>query len=92
VERFCRIVFITFAGLYAVALALFVIGTFGFFGSERGPLAGIFLIPLGLPWSLMLDAFSAPALPWLAASAPAANLLFLWGVYRLAGLNNSRHR
>jgi len=83
VKRPCRIVLITFAGLYAVALALFVIGTFGLFGSESGPLAGIFLVPLGLPWNMMLKAFPAPALPWLAGSTPLLNLLVLWGLCRL---------
>jgi hypothetical protein len=80
---------ITFAGLYVVALALFGIGTFGLFGSDPGPLAGIFLMPLGLPWNMMLDAFPAPALPWLAASAPTVNLLLLWGMCRLIGLRDN---
>ena len=88
-RRPCHIVLITFAGLYVVALSLFVIGTFGLFGSKSGPLAGIFLIPLGLPWNMMLEASPAPALPWLAASAPIVNLLVLWGMCRLSGLRDN---
>ena len=53
--RACKFVAGLFALLYAAALFLFLVGTFGWFGSPRGPLAGIFLVPLGLPWSLMLD-------------------------------------
>jgi hypothetical protein len=71
------------AGLYILALALFGVGTFGLFGSETGPLAGVFLVPLGLPWNMMLDVFPEPALPWLAASAPLANLLLIFAICRL---------
>ena len=53
---------LAFAGGLFQALLLFrqgvldmgqVIGFFGLFGSPRGPLAGVFLIPLGMPWILM---------------------------------------
>jgi len=49
VERACRAVVVVLAGLYILALALFAIGTFGLFGNEPGPLAGVYLLPLGLP-------------------------------------------
>lgn len=63
--------------LYLGALSLFLIGTFGFFGQEQDPLAGVFLMPLGLPWVLWLDTFPKPALPWLAGLAPLLNLAIL---------------
>lgn len=63
-----------FLGFYFVALALFLIGTFGLFGQVRDPLSGVFLMPLGLPWVLWLDGFPEPLLPWLAAMAPLLNL------------------
>lgn len=44
-----------FAALYGAAFLLFLIGTYGWFGQEKGPLAGVFLIPLGLPWNLLAD-------------------------------------
>lgn len=75
----CRIILVTFAGLYLLALALFAIGTLGLFGSEKGPLAAIFLVPLGLPWNLFLDVFPDPAVPWIAAGTPLLNLLLLGG-------------
>ena len=49
--------------LYLTALALLLIGTFGLFGQERDPSAGVFLMPLGLPWVLWLDGFPEVALP-----------------------------
>ncbi len=73
----CRYTLIGLATLYALALGLFIIGTFGLFGSPSGPLAGVFLVPLGLPWNQMLDVFPEPLWPTLAALAPAVNLSIL---------------
>lgn len=72
-----------FAGLYLVALALFAIGTLGLFGSPRGPLAGVFLMPLGLPWNRLVDLAPERAWPWLAALSPALNLILLGLLCRL---------
>ncbi len=66
-----------FAALYLVALALLLIGTFGLFGQERDPLAGVFLMPLGLPWSLWLDELPESVLPFAAALVPLVNLTIL---------------
>ena len=44
-----------FCLLYLLALMLFLVGTFGWFGQERDPLSGIFLLPLGLPWNIVGD-------------------------------------
>jgi hypothetical protein len=60
-----------------VAFALYLVGTYGWFGSPQGPLAGVFLVPLGLPWILWLD-----VLPSAAIAAPALNLGLLWGLCR----------
>ena len=86
-HRACRLIVIGFFVLYALAVGLFFVGTFGLFGSPSGPLAGVFLIPLGLPWTLMLDVFPEPLWPTLAALAPAVNLTILmlvcgWGARR----------
>ncbi|MEH6526571.1 MAG: hypothetical protein V7723_10910 [Sneathiella sp.] len=77
----CRFLVITFAILYAVALGLFLIGTYGWFGQDTGPLAGIFLIPLGLPWSL-IEVPDAMLLP-VAVGSPFLNLIILWVICRL---------
>lgn len=84
-SRICRLAVIVYAVLYAAAFALFLIGTYGWFGSPQGPLAGVFLVPLGLPWNLWLDGLPPAALPAAAVAAPALNLLLLWGVCRWRG-------
>ncbi len=80
----CRIVVLGFSVLYALAMGLFIVGTCGLFGSPSGPLAGVFLVPLGLPWNQMLAVFPEPFWPALAVLAPAVNLIIFvlicrWG-------------
>ncbi|MCC7267894.1 MAG: hypothetical protein IT546_11210 [Caulobacteraceae bacterium] len=62
-----------FLGLYAAALAIFVIFTFGLFGQDKVPLAGIFLILLGVPW-VQLGGVPDAVGPWFAVIAPVGNL------------------
>jgi hypothetical protein len=85
-SRTCRFILIAFAVLYAAAFVLFLIGTFGWFGSPQGPLAGIFLIPLGLPWNRFLGGLPPAVSPAAAAAAPALNLLLLWTLCRWRAL------
>lgn len=79
-----------FLGLYAVALAFFVVFAFGLLGQEKVPLAGIFLLLLGVPW-LQLGGVPNVAPTWFAAIAPVGNLVLLgWAAMfarRLAGLS-----
>lgn len=79
----CKWVVRIVGALYLVALALLLVGTFGLFGQERDPLAGVFLVPLGLPWVLWLDGVSDGVRPWLAALAPLLNLILLAAICRL---------
>ena len=72
-----KVFFWLFAALYGAALFLFAIGTFGWFGQERDPLSGVFLLPLGLPWNLMLDSVASGGRGILAALAPGLNLSIL---------------
>jgi len=65
-----------------VTFVPFLIGTYGRFGSSQGPLAGVFLMPLGLPWNLWLDGLPSAIRPTAAVAAPALNLLLLWGLWR----------
>ncbi len=83
--RWCRWLVRGFLALYAVALALFLIGTFGWFGSPSGPLAAVFLVPLGIPWVFVLESLSMSegVRFWLALSAPLLNLALLAGLCRL---------
>ncbi len=57
-----------------MALALLLIGTFGLFGQERDPLAGVFLVPLGMPWILWTDGLSDGLKPLAAIIAPLLNI------------------
>lgn len=74
---FCKWAIRIAAVLYLVALALLVVGTFGLFGQEQDPLAGVFLMPLGLPWVIWLDDLPDEVLPWIAVLAPLFNLVLL---------------
>lgn len=81
-NAFCRMAIGLLGVAYLFALAILVIGTFGLFGQSPDPLSGVFLVPLGLPWNLMLDVFPEPLLPWLAAAAPLLNLAILFALCR----------
>lgn len=78
----CQIVAGIFVALWLAALALLAIGTFGWFGQERDPLSGVFLVPLGLPWNMILPVPDKGALA-LGVLAPGVNLLCLLVVCRL---------
>ena len=67
---------IIFTLLYALAMLLLAIGTFGWFGQERDPLSGVFLVPLGLPWNWLGDKAGLTG-PVLAILAPAVNAAIL---------------
>ncbi|MCT4371520.1 hypothetical protein CLG85_014810 [Yangia mangrovi] len=73
---------------YVVALGAYLLGQFGLFGTPKDPLAGVFLIPLGLPWNRMIDVFPETSWPWLAALAPLLNILLVALLRR--GLSRSR--
>jgi hypothetical protein len=78
--------------LYLIALALFMAGTVGLFGSEPTPLAGVFLVPMGQPWTAFVDIFPEPLWPWLAAAAPLVNISLLYGIHRAFGRDGSGRR
>jgi hypothetical protein len=75
--KLCRIVLLVFTLLYGAALLVFLIGIFGWFGQEADPLAGVFLVPLGLPWNLFLDTLPDPLRAWAAAAAPLVTILII---------------
>ena len=66
-------------GAYAIAL----IGTQGLFGTTPDGLAAVFLIFVGLPWSLLATPFALMELPVIfgqivIVAAPLINLFILW--------------
>jgi len=76
----CRLFKWAFAVAYLAALFLLAVGTWGWFGAERDPLSGVFLILLGLPWNLFIDSFGEGSPAVLAALAPALNLAILFSI------------
>jgi len=81
-QTVCTIIVVIFAIAYLIALVLYIFGTYGLFGSPSGPLAGVFLVPLGVPWIFMLDGLSESLKPWVGILAPGVNLALLWFVCR----------
>lgn len=73
--------FYIFTALYVIALALLAIGTFGWFGQAKDPLAGVFLMPLGLPWNLLLDRTGLPG-PLVGTISPAINAAILYWLWK----------
>ena len=82
-SRICRWSVAILGAAYAFALAVYLIGEFGLFGQIRTPLAGVFLVPLGLPWNRAIDSLPEATWPWLAAAAPLINLGILATLCRL---------
>jgi len=72
----CKILIGAFVLLYALALAVFFTGTYGWFGQDKDPLSGIFLLLLGLPWALI--EFPARYNGYFAALSPVLNIFVLW--------------
>ncbi|WP_066555474.1 hypothetical protein [Croceicoccus bisphenolivorans] len=70
-------VFRIFTLAYVIALGLFLVGTFGWVGQEPDPLAGVFLIPLGLPWNHFFEGDDTFGF-FVTLLAPAINLGILW--------------
>jgi hypothetical protein len=79
-ETIMKSAFFMFVGLYATAVVLFLIGTLGWFGQERDPLSGVFLMPLGLPWNLIGDrlGLASAALGLLSPAVNLGILFWLW--------------
>ena len=77
-------VFWLFVALYALALLIFLIGAFGWFGQEKDPLSGVFLMPLGMPWNLIGDRIGIGSAA-LALLAPAINAAILFGLWKRFG-------
>jgi hypothetical protein len=83
--RLCRWLLTGFLLLYVAALVLFVIGHFGLFGSQPGPLSGIFLVPLGVPWIYLANVvpITESGLIWVGLLSPLINLVLIYSICRL---------
>lgn len=78
----CRILLALFALAYLFALFVLAVGTFGLFGAERDPLSAVYLMPLGMPWTLLVGRLADPWPAVAGVLAPALNLAILWGLCR----------
>lgn len=76
-SNICKWAIRVFAVLYLLALIALAISVFGLFGQERDPVAAVYLVPLGFPWIIWADLAPETMLPWVAALAPALNLIIL---------------
>lgn len=72
--RVFKSIAIALAIFWVLAVAVLVIGIFGLFGQEQDPLSGVFLIPIGFPWIMMLDSFPEAVRFWLAVFSPGLNV------------------
>ncbi|MEQ7874159.1 hypothetical protein ABDK56_09180 [Sphingomonas sp. ASV193] len=70
-----------FAAAYLVAVALFAVSAFGLFGQPRDPLGAIFLLPLGLPWTLVAARLETPP-ALLVVALPLINLAILYWLWK----------
>lgn len=68
----------SFALLYLAALAYTAVSATGWFDFAPAPLAGVFLVVLGLPWTLAAAWFPDHWQPLVAAAAPLVTLVALW--------------
>lgn len=84
----CKIIVIGFGVLYFLALGLLAVGTFGLFGQEPDPLAGVFVVPLGLPWNRLAMGAPEAFLPWIGVIAPLVNLGILSALCRWFSARN----
>lgn len=78
----CRILIWALFVLWGLALFAFGAGTWGWFGQETGPLAGVFLVILAFPWTLLVDFLPEPMWPLATALAPGLTILILWLICR----------
>jgi hypothetical protein len=74
----CRMSVRAFGLLYLGILALQGISSLGWFGFAPAPLAGVFLVVIGLPWTLAAAWFPDHLQPLVGALAPCATLIMLW--------------
>lgn len=82
---FCRILVWLLGLSWLAALAPLSIGTLGLIRQRRDPHSGVFLLPLGLPWNLVLDIIPPEPRFCLAAPAPGLNLAIILVFGRIQG-------
>jgi len=72
--RLCSLILWAYVVIYLFAIAVFLIGTLGWFGTEKDALAGMFVVLPGQPWTAFVDDLPRPLWPYAAVLAPVINL------------------
>ena len=81
-QRVCRVLIIVYILLYLIALAVAIVGTRGLFGVQPDGLMAVYLLFLGMPWTLVLPVLPLGSMPELlgqliVAGLPILNLICL---------------
>ena len=82
-------VFFGFLIAFLAALAVFVSNMMGWFGQSPDALAGIYLLPFGLPWNLIGIALDDPFPIMFGLGSPLINLAILWWLWRRSASKGS---
>ncbi|MEM9107496.1 MAG: hypothetical protein AAGC96_17750 [Pseudomonadota bacterium] len=85
----CRAVLWIYSISYLLALFVFAVGIFGWFGANPDPLSGVYLVLIGQPWIYLVDVFPETAWPIAAALTPAINLMILMVLCRIVRTRQS---
>ena len=83
----CKISIVSFCSLYALALLIFLVGRFGWFGAERDPLSGVYLIILGQPWIRFAGLLPEALWPAAGVLAPTINAALIFAFCRLVRIH-----
>ncbi len=80
--RICRVLILVYLLLYLVALAIAIVGTRGLFGVQPDGLMAVYLLFLGMPWTLALPVLPLASMPevlgqLIVAALPILNILWL---------------
>ncbi len=92
-SRLCLAVLAAFLVAYVFVGALAVIGSRGMFGVEPDPLSVVWLVIIGLPWTLLLGILPGDSIPEFLARLFIAlvPLLNLWLLSRLCRRHRRRY-
>jgi hypothetical protein len=71
-----------FTLLFILALAVFASNMLDLFGQTPSALAGVYLLPFGLPWNLLGTELDDPFPLMFGLGGPLLNMAILWSLWR----------
>ncbi len=75
-------IFWAFLIAFAAALGFFASNMLGMFGQTPDALAGLYLLPFGLPWNMIGMELPDPYPLFIGLGGPIINLAILWLLWR----------